>query len=1265
MDLKEKDLPSSGPATPNAMASSPSQSQPQPPFSNLSSFTTIDLSNDEGDKQQTNNTQAAQNDDEVIEYTPSPRQLRERKANMSIKAQENAEVTRQRPRTEPRRRHRAKSTPNSTPKVSKRVEIRKEISTNTAALRTAFFLEKKDLLLPLLPAANHVRKLIEKHSRLSQQELAKLPKITPYRELESQRAGLSGILGDEMGLGKTLQTISLIQYLKEHDPKSGSGSSQRPFLVVCPLSVLSSWMTELKKWAPDLNAVRFHGPEKERNQLKRLVMGDVDKFGNPTAKAAAKQRAQRSHKSITIDTDSENEEAEGVDVVVTTYDSYKAEQSWFKRALVWRYIVLDEGHMVKNHESGISKSLQGLQAEYRLLLTGTPLQNNLSELWALFHWLYPEVFNDNTLELFENSFNLTKGQYSNAVVVDSRRLLELIMLRRMKDSPGVNLNLPPKTEVLLFVPLSPTQRMWYQRIITRSDEGLLDEIFKGSKQDTFKDEDEVEKTRALEVIADESNFGTEEFVQAQAILAASVETQQVAQSGSKTDYQRLMNLLMQLRKVCNHPYQIPNAVDEDSYETGAHMIHASGKFMVLEKLLLELVVKQKKKILIFSGFTQTLDLVDELLLLRGGDGSEYRSCRIDGQIPRAKRNLGIRLFNKTDSNYRVMLISTRAGGLGINLASASDVVLMDQDWNPQITLQAEARAHRIGQKNPVTVYKLISSGTVEEQMMGRIQKKLYLSVKVTEAMQDIHTKFGSGKKSKRGRPSGVEQDEDLPQLSTNQLMGMVRRGAATLARPQIDVDEMLDWDWDMTLSKCKDKPIDVEVKKDIVTDATVDDDEERRWLTEQEHVTSTLFEGKHLNRGSKSYTDNTAAEYALIDRAERRKGKNTTVMVNGYAISKESMGCKDWEAVPTMAGKNPALAEPKRAKRKAVQPQSHCQVCLDGGDLVCCQRCPRAYHLACLDKGFKTKAVGYQFVCPQHECFDCLQNTSNAGGMLYRCRWCERAYCEDHLEFDDTNLIDNNLPEFELLDYPAMDNAFYVECPTCLANFGIAPQNQKLCYDMAEDVRVAHEQRFKSPDTPASPMTEATTAETTALNTPSLANSENGYRLNDQGSFKTERNGSFKYEYGFAPSAVDHQKGHQTGFASKTAQPNQRPSSTFALQPSKPGPPSQFAGYQHPDNRYGPVSSNHAAYAFETGNRLNPEPKRSSLPTNNTSNYFPSANSRPNVTGSSPLTNGKKTSNVIVTDDSDDDGAVEFVPGKKRKLSSASEALAASKRVFS
>lgn len=158
--------------------------------------------------------------------------------------------------------------------------------------------------------------------------------------------GLSGILGDEMGLGKTLQTISLIQYLKVNDPKSGRGKLQRPFLVVAPLSVLSSWMAELKRWAPGLKAVRFHGNVKEREQVKKVVNGDEDLFGNVTAQGRAKQK-QRKINTNSFLSDSEEEETMGVDVVVTTYESYSKEQSWFKRALVWRYVVLDEGHKVR------------------------------------------------------------------------------------------------------------------------------------------------------------------------------------------------------------------------------------------------------------------------------------------------------------------------------------------------------------------------------------------------------------------------------------------------------------------------------------------------------------------------------------------------------------------------------------------------------------------------------------------------------------------------------------------------------------------------------------------------------------------------------------------------------------------------------------------------------------------------------------------------------------------------------------------------------
>lgn len=772
-----------------------------------------------------------------------------------------------------------------------------------------------------------------------------------------------------------------------------------------------------------------------------------------------------------------------------------------------------------------------------MILTGTPLQNNLSELWSLLHWLYPEVFVEKTNELFDKSFNLSKGQYSNTVLDDARQLLELIMLRRMKNSVGVDLNLPPKTEVLLFVPLSPMQQFWYKRMITKADQGLLDELFKGVKD---KEQESMallknieaheaitmkQEAEALRVLEDESLIGSDAWKETKEIMKKTIQREQEIDAfndgGKKSDWQKLMNLLMQLRKICNHPYQLGNA-EPDPYVTGSHVMTASGKFIVLAKLVQELVVRQKKKILIFSGFTKMLDLVEELLLLRGGDGSSFRSMRIDGATCRARRNLGIRMFNDLSSDYRVMLISTRAGGLGINLATASDVVLLDQDWNPQITLQAEARAHRIGQKNPVTIYKLVSQGTVEEQMMGRIQKKLYLSAKVTEAMQDIHTKFGTGKKGKKGS----SEEDAMPQLNTSQLMTLVRRGASAISKPSIDVNEMLSWyvllspfsdqslsssqsfsvinhhshvdyssrvkltssrDWETTVAKCKDQPADVNVKRDAIPDAKVDEEAEQKWLTEIERVEASIFEGKKLAKTNKNSSNKDIAQ-EYFNKEDRRVGKNTTVMVDGFAISKESMNCAWGEAMPTMAGKDPRLASPKRAKRAPIEPQSHCQVCMDGGELHCCQSCPRAYHFKCLEPEYKSKAKGWQFTCPQHQCTDCHQGTQDAGGMIYRCRWCERGYCEDCINFDETILIGNTLMEYEVLGYPEATQAFYVQCAHCIEHFKEFPQDEKLCMDIAEGIRLEHEHKFgdRSTDTStrAGSSTDATTLETTGNSTP-------------------------------------------------------------------------------------------------------------------------------------------------------------------------------------
>lgn len=233
-------------------------------------------------------------------------------------------------------------------------------------------------------------------------------------------------------------------------------------------------------------------------------------------------------------------------------------------------------------------------------------------------------------------------------------------------------------------------------------------------------------------------------------------------------------------------------------------------------------------------------------------------------------------------------------------------------------LQAEARAHRIGQTKPVTVYKLCTQGTVEEQMMGRIEKKLYLSAKVTENMRDIHSSTLLRKKGPGGRPVSVA-DDDMPQLDTGKLMSLVRRGARAITHPELDINEMLGWDWPTTLEKCTNKSSDSCAPAHSQSETFTKEEEEKKWLSQLEQVESRVFQGKRYTK--RRDTETWADIQNDWSREERRKGKNTTVIVNGFAVSKESMLCNDWEAVPTLAGKDPRLAEPKREKKAPIANQ--------------------------------------------------------------------------------------------------------------------------------------------------------------------------------------------------------------------------------------------------------------------------------------------------------------------------------------------------------
>ena len=318
------------------------------------------------------------------------------------------------------------------PLLTSRQAIRHVIATETAVKRANFFRAKKDYFLPLLPEVNYVQKLVNKRedglaegkdggetqedlaeSVLDEQEISPYVHITeqprgyvmiaeptvktselticyssvratmkPYQLtglsflLYLHKNGLSGILGDEMGLGKTLQTLALFQYLKEHGPSTAAVKETRPFLVVCPLSVLSSWMAESHRWTPDLKVMRFHGPASERVRLKRIAEGLEDHHGRIYARPGNRQKARHTRLGkplISLDTDSEQETqtAAGFDLVVTTYETFQSEQNWFKRVFVWQYVVLDEGHKIKNDLSLVATALQGLHAEFRLILTGS------------------------------------------------------------------------------------------------------------------------------------------------------------------------------------------------------------------------------------------------------------------------------------------------------------------------------------------------------------------------------------------------------------------------------------------------------------------------------------------------------------------------------------------------------------------------------------------------------------------------------------------------------------------------------------------------------------------------------------------------------------------------------------------------------------------------------------------------------------------------------------------------------------------------------
>ncbi|OQV20493.1 SWI/SNF-related matrix-associated actin-dependent regulator of chromatin subfamily A member 5 [Hypsibius exemplaris] len=486
---------------------------------------------------------------------------------------------------------------------------------------------------------------------------------------------INGILADEMGLGKTLQTISVLGYMY-HIKKS-----DKPHLVIVPKSTLSNWQAEFKKWCPSLESALLKGDPEEREEFM---------------KAAKTNRTW--------------------DVLITSYELALIEQT-FIRKIFWGFVVIDEAHRIKSETTKLATAVRTFKSSRRLLLTGTPLQNNLHELWALLNFLLPDIFESS--EDFDTWFGDQECQTDMNLVGRLHSILRPFLLRRVK--ADVEKNLPPKTEIKLFVSLTPMQRTWYKNVLLK-DISVLNSV-----------------------------LGV----------------------GSST----LHNILMHLRKVCNHPYLFEGAEPGPPYTTERHIVDNCGKLILLDKLLARLKEKGSR-VLIFSQMTRVLDILEDYCMWQN-----YEHCRLDGSTPHDDREEAIRDFNSPGSSKFIFLLSTRAGGLGINLTSADTVILYDSDWNPQVDLQAMDRVHRIGQTKPVTVFRLITENTVEERIIERAERKMRLDALVIQGGRLVEQAKGLGK---------------------DEIQKMIRFGAQQIIHSSdVDINNIADLDIDTILEQGK------------------------------------------------------------------------------------------------------------------------------------------------------------------------------------------------------------------------------------------------------------------------------------------------------------------------------------------------------------------------------------------------------------------------------------------------------------------------------
>ncbi|KAG2185805.1 hypothetical protein INT43_002242 [Umbelopsis isabellina] len=513
----------------------------------------------------------------------------------------------------------------------------------------------------------------------------------------------NGILADEMGLGKTVQTISFLNYMYHEQKVYG------PFLIVVPLSTSENWMQEFKQWAPEMNVICYIGNRQSREMI-------------------------RAHEFYQQDSNSKLK----FNVLVTTYELVLKDRAELG-GIKWQYLAVDEAHRLKNSQSQLHEALHGFQTNNRLLITGTPLQNNIKELSSLVNFLMP------SLDISEWDVNIDEKddqERQKEKIAKLHTQLKPYMLRRLKKD--VERSLPSKTERILRVELSAMQMHYYKSILTKNFAALT--------------------------------------------------------HGNEKQKKQWLNIAMELKKASNHPYLFPDAEPktDNKVELLKGLVTNSGKMVLLDKLLTRLK-SDGHRVLIFSQMVMMLDILSDYMSMRG-----HPYQRLDGSMRPEVRNKAIEHYNAPDSPDFVFLLSTRAGGMGINLVTADTVIIFDSDWNPQNDLQAMSRAHRIGQTKSVNVYRFVSKGTMEEDMIERAKKKMvleYLLIKQMDtsglSLMEKNTISSASNKS-----SGNGKIGELP-FNKDEMSAILKFGAQKMFQDEQNTQKLDDMDLDDILARAE------------------------------------------------------------------------------------------------------------------------------------------------------------------------------------------------------------------------------------------------------------------------------------------------------------------------------------------------------------------------------------------------------------------------------------------------------------------------------